>query len=150
MVASVHPAGPLFRKGMRKGDVLTAIRWPAGRQEKSELAARSAIIANLGLGYAGGFPVFPQRHRPASLPASARLAAVGDAFVGTKGEWAFWTPEGYYDASMNGYRLFGWQINRGVNRLPNFYRADQFYRELERPRVMERLLPAGSLARRGR
>jgi hypothetical protein len=46
---------------------------------------------------------------------------------------------------MNGYRLFGWQVNRGLQRLPDFYAARQFYRKLERPRVMERLLPAGSL-----
>ena len=36
-------------------------------------------------------------------------------------------------------------MNRGLQRLPDYYRADQFYKELERPRVMERLLPAGSL-----
>ncbi len=66
-------------------------------------------------------------------------------FVATTGEWAFWTPEGYYDASINGYRLFGWQVNRGLQTLPDFYRADQFYRQLERPDVLNRLLPAGSL-----
>ncbi len=76
------------------------------------------------------------------LPAWEPLATL---FAGSNGEWAFWTPAGYYDASMNGYRLFGWQVNRGLERLPDYYRADQFYRQLERPRVMERLLPAGNL-----
>ena len=46
---------------------------------------------------------------------------------------------------MNGYRLFGWQVNRGLHALPDFYRADQFYKKLERPDVLDRLLPAGSL-----
>src|SRR5208283_5040231 len=28
LVADLHPAGPLFRKGMRKGDQLVSLRWP--------------------------------------------------------------------------------------------------------------------------
>jgi hypothetical protein len=66
-------------------------------------------------------------------------------FVGSGGEWAFWTPEGFYDASINGYTLFGWQVNRGLGVPPDFYRADQFHAKLEQPAVMERLLEAGSL-----
>ena len=85
--------------------------------------------------------------RPAALPTPPRLAAAGDPVRRHDGEWAFWTPEGYYDASMNGYRLFGWQVNRGLQALPDFYRADQFYQKLERPDVLDRLLPAGSLRR---
>ena len=76
------------------------------------------------------------------LPAWQPLASL---FVSVAKEWAFWTPEGYYDASINGYTLFGWQVNRGLAALPAFYRADQFRRKLEQPGVLERLLPAGSL-----
>ena len=36
-------------------------------------------------------------------------------------------------------------MNRGLHALPDFYRADQFYKKLERPDVLDRLLPAGSL-----
>ncbi len=36
VAADVHPAGPLYGKGMRKGDVLTAMRWSSGRAEQSE------------------------------------------------------------------------------------------------------------------
>jgi hypothetical protein len=32
-----------------------------------------------------------------------------------------------------------------LQKLPDYFRADQFYKELERPNVMERLLPSGSL-----
>src|SRR5262249_32181748 len=71
--------------------------------------------------------------------------ALGSVFVSNQGEWAYWTPEGYYDASANGHTLFGWQINRGLQALPQFYRADQFRRKLERPDVLRQLLPAGSL-----
>ena len=61
-------------------------------------------------------------------------------------EWAFWSPRGYYAASANGDALFGWLVNRGLERLPRFHAAKQFRRRLERPDVMSRLLAEGSLA----
>ena len=73
----------------------------------------------------------------AALPTSARLAAAGHLFVGTDARMGLLDAGGYYDASMNGHRLFGWQVNRGLQRLPDFYRADQFYKKLERPDVMD-------------
>jgi hypothetical protein len=76
------------------------------------------------------------------VPAWQPLATL---FVDANREWAFWTPEGYYDASANGHTLFGWQVNRGLRQLPDFYRADQYVKTLERPDVMQQLLPAGNL-----
>ena len=49
---------------------------------------------------------------------------------------------------MNGYRLFGWQVNRGLQRLPDFYRADQFYKELGAAR-RHGAAAAGGQPRRG-
>ncbi|QDU59664.1 WD domain, G-beta repeat [Planctomycetes bacterium Pan216] len=66
-------------------------------------------------------------------------------FSAASGEWALWSPKGYYDSSVNGDELFGWQMNRGNTRKPNFYRADDFRDQLERPEVMKRLLSSGSL-----
>jgi hypothetical protein len=83
-----------------------------------------------------------ERPRFQLLPAWQPLATL---FASKNREWAFWTPSGYYDASVNGYRLFGWQVNRGLKKLPDFYRADQFFKTLERPDMMEHLLSAGSL-----
>ncbi len=147
VATDVHPAGPLYGKGMRKGDLLTALRWPADRAEQSETRP-DAMLDKLQTLPWGTQVVFEYTRNGAAQPAFQLLPAwppLATLFAGTNGEWAFWTPAGYYDASMNGYRLFGWQVNRGLERLPDFYRADQFYKELERPRVMERLLPAGSL-----
>jgi WD40 repeat protein len=144
---NVLPAGPLYGKGLRKGDVLTAIHWPVGRQEKSETRVDDMHRELRTMAW-GTQVVFEYARNGAAQPAFQLLPAwqpLATLFVGTNGEWAFWTPEGYYDASMNGYRMFGWQVNRGLQRLPDFYRADQFYKELERPQVMERLLPAGNL-----
>ncbi|HEY5311488.1 MAG TPA: hypothetical protein VIK18_03180, partial [Pirellulales bacterium] len=47
--------------------------------------------------------------------------------------------------SLNGHTLFGWQVNRGVDALPDFFRADQFRKKLERPDVLEKLFQAGHL-----
>ena len=76
------------------------------------------------------------------LPAWENIASL---HLAANREWAFWSPRGYYAASANGDTLFGWLVNRGVDRLPRFFRANQFRRRLERPDVMSRLLAAGSL-----
>ena len=147
VVTNLYAASPLFRKGMRKGDLLVSLRWPA---EQSEQVARGAeaMLEKLQSLPWGTQIVFEYSRNGAPQPTFQLLPAwqpLATLFASETGEWAFWTPEGYYDASMNGYRLFGWQVNRGLQRLPDFYRADQFYKELERPGVMERLLPSGSL-----
>jgi WD40 repeat protein len=147
VVTDFQPAGPLYGKGVRKGDVVTALRWPADRAEKSDRDP-AAILDDLRTLPWGTQVVFEYARNGAAQPAFQLLPAwqpLATLFVAANGEWAFWTPAGYYDASMNGYRMFGWQVNRGLQRLPDYYRADQFYKELERPRVMERLLSAGSL-----
>lgn len=66
-------------------------------------------------------------------------------FIDNNNEWALWTPQGFYDSSVSGDELFGWQLNRGIHNTPDFYRADQFRGSLERPRLMDKLLEAGNL-----
>ena len=60
-------------------------------------------------------------------------------------QWAYWSPTGYYDASFEGHKLFGWQVNRGLEVLPDFFLAAQVRATLERPEAMSRLLDAGSI-----
>jgi len=147
VVQTVLPAGPLPRKGMSEGDVLREIRWMSEQEEQSENRP-AAILERLHSLPWGTQVVFDYRRDGTArepfqlLPAWQPLATL---FPATNREWAFWTPEGYYDASMNGYRMFGWQINRGLDTLPTFYRADQFQKRLERTDLMQQLLRAGSL-----
>ncbi len=144
---SLDPAGPLYRKGLRVDDVVTAIRWPADREDQTENRP-AAILEKLRTLPWMTQVVFEISRGGAARPPFQLLPAwqpLATLFVSTGGEWAFWTPEGYYDSSINGYHLFGWQVNRGLQALPDFYRADQFYKKLERPDVIDRLLPAGSL-----
>ncbi len=67
-------------------------------------------------------------------------------FVDHRGEWALSTPQGPYDASVSGDELFGWQINRGLNEKPDFFVAEQFRGEFEKPNVLREILRTGSLS----
>ena len=150
VVRRVHPAGPLYYKGVREGDVITAIRWyaEAQGQKKFEATQPEAILAALGEMAWGTLVEFRTSRGGVSQPGfQLRPAwpALASLFVSADDEWALWTPEGYFDASVNGHTLFGWQVNLGVDRLPAFYRADHFRHRLEQPGVLEHLLPAGSL-----
>lgn len=148
VATEVLPSGPLFAKGLRHGDVLGEIRWPADQRAERSESRPEAIQRRLEqlpwmtqvrfavAGSDGSRTAFQR------VPAWQPLATL---FVSSDSEWAYWTPEGYYDASVNGHTLFGWQVNRGLYALPDFYRADQYQKTLERPAVMARLLSAGSL-----
>lgn len=147
-VTRLDPAGPLFYKGVREGDVLKSIGWfdkkaGAMSQERADevLGALSSVTWQTQVLFRfsrGGADRPPFQLLPAWQP-------LAQLFVSDQDEWAFWTPEGYYDASPNGHTLFGWQVNHGLLAVPDFFRADQFQKNLERPEVMERLLPTGSL-----
>jgi hypothetical protein len=65
-------------------------------------------------------------------------ALLASAFLHANGEdWVAWTPQGYYAASPYGDRLVGWQINRGADATPDFFRAVQFERTLYRPDLLK-------------
>jgi WD40 repeat protein len=68
-------------------------------------------------------------------------------FLHADGEnWVAWAPSGYYASSAYGDTLVGWQINRGPDQAPDFFRAVQFERELYRPDLVSARW-AGSAAR---
>lgn len=148
IVTKLEPAGPLFFKGVREGDRLRSIAWfddrtGETRQEQPDAILNSLRSISWQTQVLFGFNRDGEDRTPFQLlPAWQPLAQL---FVSDQDEWAYWTPEGYYDASANGHTLFGWQVNRGLLAAPDFFRADQFRKNLERPDVMERLLAAGSL-----
>jgi WD40 repeat protein len=150
VVRRIHPAGPLYHKGVREGDAIATIRWYADRdgQKKLEATRPDEILEHLRDMPWGTLVEFRTLREGSARPGfQLRPAwqAVATLFVSADREWAFWTPEGYFDASINGHTLFGWQVNRGVDVLPAYYRADHFRQKLEQPSVLEELLPAGNL-----
>lgn len=62
------------------------------------------------------------------------------------GEWAAFTPEGYYDSSIaDGNELFGWQINQGPDKSPRFEPAAHFQKDFEKPEVIRDVLRLGNV-----
>lgn len=150
-VTTAREDGPLFFRGVREGDRLVEIRWvdpsaPANVLRQTEPAAILQTLEDLPF---DTLVVFQWQRRDEGLPEFQSYPAwqpLAQLLLDRDREWAFWTPAGIYDASVNGHRRFGWQVNRGIDRLPDFYRADQFRERLERPEVLRRLLGRGSLA----
>ncbi|EMI20387.1 WD-40 repeat protein [Rhodopirellula maiorica SM1] len=148
IATSVREAGPLYFRGVRDGDVLMSVGWAdavGDVQEKSDSESIREALLSLPFDTLVSFR-FSRLGRSLetiqSFPAWRPLATL---LVDRDREWAMWTPAGYYDASFNGHQRFGWQVNRGVQQLPDFFRAAQFRKTLERPDVIRRLLETGSL-----
>ena len=153
VVDSVDDAGTLAGRDVRAGDVITRATWGegAGPQAPATVVADGpgVIAALAGCGWPTQMSLVVERDGKAADPFN-RLPAwenIASLHLAANREWAFWSPRGYYAASANGDTLFGWLVNRGVERLPRFFRANQFRRRLERPDVMARLLAAGSLGK---
>ncbi|MDH4092369.1 MAG: caspase family protein [Cyclobacteriaceae bacterium] len=64
-------------------------------------------------------------------------------FLTNDNEWVCWTPRGYFSCSSAGAKYFGWHINRGIEKLADFYEADQFFEILYRPTEMSKSIPEG-------
>ncbi|WP_088345201.1 MULTISPECIES: PDZ domain-containing protein [Rhodomicrobium] len=66
------------------------------------------------------------------------------AFQGTDGEWVVWTPQGYFASSPNGDRMFGWQLNKGPDQVPEFISASQLRNKFYRPDIVDRAITLAS------
>jgi WD40 repeat protein len=65
-------------------------------------------------------------------------------FRGTDGEWVMWTPQGYYTGSPGADKIVGWQINKGVDQVPDYVGADQLRQHLNRPDIVEKAIKFAS------
>ena len=59
-------------------------------------------------------------------------------FVTEDLEWVCWTPKGYFTCTSSGSQYFGWHVNRGINKLADFYAAEQYFELLFRPKQMQK------------
>ncbi|MHB9065936.1 MAG: caspase family protein [Pirellulaceae bacterium] len=151
-IVSIREDGPLYFRGMRQGDVIRRLRWVQSDAQNAlqpkETSAAAEMLRTLrdqswdtlvAFDYTRGrmpgrtFQMFPAWQQLVSL------------VVAENRQWAYWSPTGYYDASFEGHKLFGWQVNRGLEVLPDFFLAAQVRASLERPEAMSRLLDAGSI-----
>ena len=54
--------------------------------------------------------------------------------------WVAWTPKGYYMASPGAEELIGWHINRGWEQAADFFPANRFRNEFNRPDIVKLVL----------
>lgn len=157
-VSEIRPDSPLYFRGLRSGDTVRRLKWvePVATHDQSSgnnVLQRETVLpqemTRLLEENDWKTPVTFTLTRGRdleksfqSLPAWQPLVSL---VISTDREWAYWTPAGYYDASFEGHRLFGWQFNRGLYLMPDFFLAAQLRASLERPNVMSRLLHAGNL-----
>ena len=147
IVSSIRKDGPLYFRGVREGDVIQevgfqdndqTVKYEQPRQMLKLLSQhrtdQTIYFKHTRIrGEAKEFVLYPAWQQVASL------------FVDQNREWAYWAPAGFYAASFEGHKLFGWLVNR-MRMAPDFFLAAQVQQTLERPRVMSRLLAAGNLS----
>ncbi len=147
VASAVRPDGPLHFRGLRRGDRIEQIELVAGNQARVIDNAEQMLQTLVESDWDSIVTFRHVRGQEGAkqfqlVPAWQQLVTL---FVADDGQWAYWSPAGYYDASFEGHKLFGWQLNRGVELLPDFFLAAQFRKQLEKPGVMSRLLQAGNL-----
>ncbi len=71
-------------------------------------------------------------------------------FTSLDGRWVLWTEQGYFDTSIGGDSLVGWQLERRDGRGVDFFSVGRFRERYQRPdvidAVLEQLDPALALA----
>lgn len=151
VVDAIRTDGPLYFRGLRSGDTierLIHVDVEQGVERVTTLADSESMLNSLERRDRKRLTAFSYRRGRApvanfqSYPAWQPVASL---FINHRREWAYWTPAGIYDASFEGHKLFGWQVNRGPAQIPDFFLAAQVRGFLERPNVMSRLLESGDL-----
>lgn len=151
----VVEAGTAARVGIRNGDVVVEAQFVPpimqmlGAGPRDALRAPKTILQGLETTPILDLCMLTLERRGSPLNRKVLLMPAWEPvltlFFDEENQWAAFTPAGYYESSVAGDELFGWQINRGQTQKPDFYRADQFRRQLERPEVLRELLAAGSI-----
>ncbi|MEQ8927465.1 MAG: caspase family protein, partial [Fulvivirga sp.] len=73
----------------------------------------------------------------------ATVLPFANMFISDEGEWVVWNPAGYFSCSSDGGQYFGWHINQGIEKLAEFYTAEQYFDILYRPELMVKSMTQG-------
>ena len=146
----VRADGPLYFRGIRQGDrieELILVDVVDGETTMRRIENADEIVKQLEQGprRLTAFRYRRGRSPAQSFQSQPAWQPVASLYVIHTREWVFWAPSGYYDASFEGHKLLGWQVNRGLNQLPDFFLAAQLRNVLERPNIMSRLLDVGDI-----
>ncbi|MFO0331167.1 MAG: caspase family protein [Bacteroidota bacterium] len=64
-------------------------------------------------------------------------------FITEDNEWVCWAHKGFFSCTSSGSQYFGWHVNRGIDKLADFYTAEQYFEVLYRPKQMEKSISQG-------
>jgi len=144
IVKRVVPEGIAASRGMKEGDVISAVEDSQGKYETAEKML--AAIQRVGLADQVGMTLQRTKQRFAIVPGWEPIASL---VVDRHDEWGLWTPKGYYKATAHGDHLFGW-VETPVKRwvadpirtdaaTPKFIPAKQRRGDFEKDEVLEKL-----------
>lgn len=147
VVQSLLEFSILKSRKLNDGDRILKIAYSANGQRVEVVDADQMLTVLKSLPLTESVEVHAQRagrNLPPFIvtPAWEPLATL---FIDRRNEWAVWTAGGYYNASVDGDELFGFQINparRGDE--PRFSRAEQLREQYERPDLLKNLFTLGS------
>ncbi len=146
--AEVDDSGPLYRKGVRPGDVIESLAWFDERDQKQVISKAQAIQEQLSQAPWQRQITFQIQREGQQRPLMQQRPTWPEvlALYADQRDWIVWHPTGYYAASVLGDRIMGWQINFiEQNKPPEFYTAERFFKSFYRPAAIKKLLPLGSL-----
>jgi WD40 repeat protein len=162
-VASVEPRSFAAAMGMRSDDVLVQVdvASASGREEHYDndkqidvffntLPDREPFLVKMRFQVRRtiSIPIVGPITVDLMLPTTRRHSPAMALFLGTDREWVLWTPQGYYDTSIEGdARFLGWHINPPFRTpLPtDFVPVGTFAEAMNRRDILDRLWRTGVL-----
>jgi WD40 repeat protein len=162
-IDAVEPKSFAAAMGLRKADVLVQIGIGWGKDQTREYNTAAEInqffdilprlepyLYEIGIKVRRTvlLPTGALVQFVAKLPTTRRHNPALALFMGTDREWVLWTPQGYYDTSIDGdARFLGWHINPtfGTNLPTDFVPVGTFADTMYRGDVLERLWRTGVL-----
>jgi WD40 repeat protein len=171
VVAVVEPRGFAAAMGLRPGDVVLRAGIASGRAAATYYTAEAlagfvaqadelrpgldtiAVWVRRRLSIPGAGPI--ELDLP-PMPSTKRNNAALALMLGADKEWVIWTPQGYYDTSIEGdSRYLGWHLNAEFRSTQptDFVPIGTYAGTMLRPRVLDRLWqtadPGQALAQAG-
>jgi WD40 repeat protein len=163
MVAEVTPGSPASSMGLKTGDMVKrggtgstseGAKVYSKPEEIAEFVKRvdglEPLIFLIGINIQRmvSIPDFGPVPLETSLPTTKRDNAALTLLLDTDKEWVVWTPQGYYDTSIEGdTRLLGWHTNPPyqTSRPTDYVPVVTYAGTMNRPDVLERLWRTGEL-----
>ncbi len=71
---------------------------------------------------------------------------IASLYLAPKLDWICWTPQGYYEASSGGEKYMGWQVDKEVSLMSEFYKSSVFSLKYHQPELLKQALALESFA----